>query len=145
MKILLRFAFIILISSFSSCEIGPQAIEYGNDQCASCKMMISDARFGAELVTLKGRIYKYDAIECMVEHVVKTEEEFAYYMVTDFTDPGKLIDAKTASFLISENRPSPMGAFLSAYQSKAPLNEFQDAKDLKFNWAALVKHFKELY
>ncbi len=102
---------------FASCGVKPKPINYNEDQCHACKMIISDSRFGAELVTKKGKIYKYDAIECMVPVIrSNSEDDYAYIMVTDFHKPGKLIDATSATYLQSENLPSPMGGCLSAYK-----------------------------
>jgi copper chaperone NosL len=104
----------------TACEVSPSAIEYDADQCNACKMTISNHRFGSELVTTKGKIYKYDAIECLMPVLKKNgEDHYAYVLVTDCNEPGTLIDARTSTFLVSENLPSPMGGYLSAYSSEA--------------------------
>src|SRR5690606_23270005 len=48
---------------------GPKPINYGKDQCAHCKMTVSDARFGCQLVTAKGRAYHFDDVQCLVAFV----------------------------------------------------------------------------
>ena len=53
----------------SSCTIEPQPITYGLEACSSCKMTIVDPRFASEIVTRKGKVFKYDAIECMLHDV----------------------------------------------------------------------------
>jgi len=79
-------------------------------------MKISDVRFGAEMVTRKGKIYKYDSAECLVRNYIEqTNPDYAFILVTDYARPQTLIDAKTATFFISENQNSPMGGNLSAY------------------------------
>lgn len=79
-------------------------------------MTIVDRQHGAELVTTKGRVYKFDAIECMVHYLQQEgEEQFALFLVNDYLAAGELVDARTATFLISPAIPSPMGAFLSAF------------------------------
>lgn len=124
-----------------SCSVGPSTIAYNEDQCASCKMLISDHRFGAELVTKKGRIYKYDAIECMVQTLEKkSEDEYAYIMVTDYHHPGQLINAKDAKYIISEERPSPMGAFLSAYASETKIENLNnETTSSALDWNQMTK------
>ena len=108
-----------LLINFLSCAIEPVPIEYGADQCKACKMMIADQRFGAELITQKGKVYKYDALECLLE-VVQREgvDQFKYVLTVDFENPKTLMDAKSSYFLISPALPSPMGANLSSYNSK---------------------------
>lgn len=116
MKHLIILSIILSVSLFS-CQINPEPINYNHEECAFCKMKISDIRFGAEMVTSKGKIYKYDSAECLVQtYLNKDASEYAYVLVTDYINPRALIDAKTATFLISENQPSPMGGNLSAYQ-----------------------------
>lgn len=81
-------------------------------------MIISDPRFGAELVTSKGKIFKFDSVECLLNEVgEKGEEHYAHILVTDFTQPEKFIEATSAAYLISDRISSPMGANLSAYRT----------------------------
>jgi len=104
--------------------------------------MISDTRFGAELVTRKGKIYKFDAIECLIPELVKKGEEmYEFVLVTDFHQPKELIDARSAWYLISKNLPSPMGGFLSAYHSKSAAEAalLESGGEL-MNWEALKNH-----
>lgn len=109
-----------------SCTINPTPISYGEDQCHFCKMIISDKQFGAELVTTKGKVYKYDAIECLVPELIKEgEEKYKFILVTNYTNPGELINAKTSSFLISKNLPSPMGGNLSAHSNPELVKDLQ--------------------
>lgn len=108
--------FILSTMLLFACTSGPQPIRYGEDACNYCKMTIVDQQHSAEAVTLKGKVYKFDAIECLVHYVTPLEEStFSHLLVADFDKPGTLIDAKTSSYLISPNLPSPMGAFLNAF------------------------------
>ena len=110
---------ITILFSLTSCDIKPVPINYNQDECAFCKMKISDVRFGAEMVTSKGKIYKYDSAECLVRtYIENNNPDYKFVMVTDYTRPQTLIDASTATYLISENQPSPMGGNLSAYEHK---------------------------
>lgn len=98
-----------------SCKVEPQTIEYGKDQCNFCSMNIVDKIHAAQYVTKKGKQFKFDAIECMVNNLsAKNEGEIAILLVANFDKPGEMIDAKTASYLISKEIKSPMGANLSA-------------------------------
>jgi len=63
--------FFLLLLLFAGCRPkGPVAIEYGQDICAFCKMIIADPRFGAEVITKTGKVYKFDSVECMVAHIM---------------------------------------------------------------------------
>ena len=85
---------VILSCTLTACTVEPQPINYGTDGCHYCKMTIVDNQHAAQLVTEKGRAYKYDAIECMMNHLNKWNlPPVQYYLVTDYGSPGMLIDA----------------------------------------------------
>jgi len=104
------------------CSKGPQAIAYGTEACTHCMMTISDDRYGTEIVSTKGRAYKFDSIECMVKAVNDGEKitagDAARYYVADYAEHGKLLPAETATFLVSEKLPSPMGENLTAFAER---------------------------
>jgi len=91
-------------------------------------MEIVDEKFGAEIVTNKGKIFKFDSGECMINFVnngkIKREEVKSFWIVNT-AQPKQLIDATKAFYLHSQNYPSPMGAFLSAFETEDQLKQFQ--------------------
>ena len=101
----------------SSCRIEAEEIQYGHDQCSFCKMNIVDKAHSAQYVTNKGKQHKFDAIECMIRDLDKVENEPAISLVADYGKPGTMIAAAEASYIISPNIKSPMGANLSAVSS----------------------------
>ncbi len=123
-----KYSLFVLIFSlflFSSCKVEPKEINYGNDHCDFCDMTVVDKTHAAQYVTKKGKAYMFDAIECMVNelHRDNSEEIMSFLLVADYANPGSLIDAKTATYLISEKIKSPMGANLSAFSSKETAKE----------------------
>jgi copper chaperone NosL len=104
-------------------------------------MTIIDKPFAAELVNTKGKAYKFDAIECMAAYLAgKEETEFVFQLVKDFNLPEDWIDAKSAYFLISNQLPSPMGAYLSAYKDKSAAESMQQQKGgAVYNWTEVKK------
>ena len=115
---------VLALALLSSCEIKPQEIAYGQDACEFCRMTIVDRQHSAELVTVKGKAFKYDAIECMMNHLDEWDHpEVKYHLVADYSNPGVLIDAKNAHYVITEAIPSPMGRFLSAFESESARDE----------------------
>ncbi len=134
---------ISLLAMCTACNTDPRPIEYGIDQCHACKMIIADERFGSELVTTKGKIYKFDAIECLIPTYQKNDaSEYAHILVSAYNEPGQMIDANSAIFLISEMVPSPMGRYLSAYSSKnAAKSQVLTKEDALYNWTGLQKEF----
>ena len=60
---------VLIISLLSACTPAPKPIEYGSDMCHYCKMTIMDKQHAAELVTDKGKVFPFDAIECMIHYL----------------------------------------------------------------------------
>ena len=144
------FLLAIFAASISSCSVEPEEIKYGKDECKYCKMTIVDEKFGAELVTKKGKVYKFDAIECMFDYMYDLDadnsEDFAFYLVNRFTSPKKLHDATSSHYLISETFPSPMGGNLSAYSSQSEAKEkLGNNLGELYNWKEINHFFKSRY
>lgn len=139
------FLLLSMLWLISSCTPTPEPIEYGSDMCDFCKMSIVDSQHGAELVTTKGKVYKFDAIECLIGYSKeKKDTQYAFELVNDYSSPKELIEAKQSTFLISENLSSPMGANLTAFGSKKNAEEMLKAKGGKlFTWSELNAHFKK--
>jgi len=133
-------SFLLLSLGFSSCSIEPKPIEYGNDHCHYCDMTVVDKAHSAEYTTKKGKSFTYDAIECLVNDINEEDNEstMAFILVADFSNPGNLVDARAATFLISEKIKSPMGANLSAFKSKDIAKEHQSTYNGElYSWAEL--------
>ncbi len=85
-------------------------------------MMIIDQKFGAELLTRKGKAYKFDSIECLLGFYSQSqtvpEGQVHSLWITPFDAPGQLIPAESAAYLQSEKLPSPMGMNLSGFASR---------------------------
>ncbi len=123
-----------------SCKVEPKEINYGQDHCAHCDMTVVDKSHASEYVTKKGKAYMFDAVECMVMKINKDQNEdlMEYVLVADYANPGDLIDAKIATFLISEKIKSPMGANLSAFSSKETAEKFlQENGGKLYTWDQL--------
>jgi copper chaperone NosL len=131
-KILSALAVIVFVTG---CSIEPEPINFGKDHCVYCKMTISDPKYGAELVTEKGRIYKFDAIECMLPYMKENAEtEFGYTMAVAYDAPEKLQNVDSLYFVKDEHFKSPMGKNLAAFVKKP--QEFES-----LNWPQLKDNF----
>lgn len=116
--------FISLISLFTvlliSCQKGPVPINYGTDLCSLCRMKIMDNKFGSEVITKKGRAYKFDSDECLIGYLntgIIKPGQINQLLVIDYLNPGNFIEAEKAFFLHSENVPSPMGGNITSFKS----------------------------
>lgn len=89
----------------------PEPILYNVDACATCRMQITDPRFGAALLTRRGKTIKFDAIECMRDYYKQAANanDVASVWVSDFRHPGTMLDANTARFVDLGPGRAPMG------------------------------------
>ena len=113
-----------LTLSLSGCNTDPQPIRIGQDNCDFCKMTISDNRFGAEIVTKKSKVYKFDDEHCIMAFIhAKTvaQDEIAGIYFTDFNSPHELINAEHAYFLQSPSLKSPMNGNIAAFSQEDSL------------------------
>lgn len=145
---MIRKTLILLSLVLSSCQVSERPIDYGADECDYCKMIIMDQRYGSELVTDKGKVYTFDAVECLIEYLQYNGEiadAAKFLLVTPYPDPNQLIDARTATYLVSEQMPSPMGAYLSAFTDREKAAAFQSTKGgVLYTWEEIYKDFKSI-
>lgn len=143
MRTLLFFAYAGLLLA---CTAQPEPIRYGSDMCHTCKMTIMDRKHGGEVVTRKGKIYKFDDINCMVNFLNSgylEEREISHRLVTDYAQPGILIDATQAFYLKSEEIRSPMASRLAAFQSEERMEEYKKQLNaIYLTWGEVVTQFK---
>lgn len=105
---------------FIGCSHEPEPIDYGKDVCTYCKMSIVEKQFGTELITKKGKLEKFDSIECLAAFLQSgliNGEDVHSCWITDYYHPGSFLDAYQSFYLHSENLRSPMGEFLSGYSN----------------------------
>lgn len=120
MKTLRHLILIPAITIFMiSCNSNPDPIRYGEESCSFCEMTIVSQAHSAQAVSTKGKQFKYDAIECMVNDVIQKETEMAVKQVANFHQPGEMIEVQNARFIINDSINSPMGANLAAVKRQA--------------------------
>lgn len=122
------FFFTLIILILSGCARQPEPIEYGNDVCDFCRMNITDNKFAAELITKKGKVYKFDSIECLFQfkqNAIEDKDNIHSEWVNDFSNPGVLINLKSSFFLKSDVFRSPMGMNVLSFSSEEKLNEIK--------------------
>lgn len=132
----------VLLFGFLACSTEQEAvpIAFGKDQCAFCKMTISNPKFGAELITDKGRILKYDAVECLVNHLYDDAPKYQKLYAVPYDKPKELQAVEELHFLISPDFRSPMGANLAAFVNKKNIDEKYHAQLI--DWQTLVQSFE---
>jgi copper chaperone NosL len=149
-KTFTRFPKVVLILGLmlvllAGCQVKPEPIAYGSDACHFCRMTIVDQQHGAEMVTRKGKVFKFDAVECLLNHLKEVDDQtVALYLVNTYTQPGELKDATGAAYLVSEAIPSPMGDFLTAFEKEMDaLDAVEKHGGDVYSWAEIRNRFNQ--
>jgi len=118
--------FMAMLVFVLACTVKSKPINYGQEHCYHCEMTIVDQNHAALYLTKKGKQYNFDAVECLIGSLKKTDQtQIAEIKVSQFGHPKQLIAASKATYLVSKGIKSPMGANLSAFGS---LEEAQKAQ-----------------
>lgn len=116
----------ITLLTFISCGSNePKPIKINSDSCDFCKMTIANGKFGAELITKKGRYYMFDDLACMVKFAKSnTSIPYQSFFVNDYLQDNTLIPAETAHFIKGGKINSPMRGNMAAFSSAKEQTEF---------------------
>ncbi len=135
--------FTLCLLFMGSCSIEPEKINFGSDACHFCKMTIVDQQHAAQFVTKKGKQFKFDAIECMLNEMSENEiSNIAIYRVSDYGFPQSTTNAENAIYLISPDIKSPMGANLSAFSEKEGAQKFvKTDNDKLYTWPEIKEKY----
>lgn len=133
----------LIALSLGSCSTAPQPIRIGQDNCDFCKMTISDQRFGAEIVTKKSKIYKFDDEHCIIGFLNSkklAQADIAGIYFTNFSSPHDLLKAEQAHFLQSPALKSPMNGNIAAFSNEDSMAKiFSQLNGNKITWEEMQK------
>jgi copper chaperone NosL len=98
-----------LVLAVAACESADAALEpaWGKTACSACAMLVSDKRFAAELVTLKGDHLFFDDPGCMASYLAEHGGRALHAWVR--ATSGNWVDAKTARFKAGAKTPMDYG------------------------------------
>ncbi|MCA9830319.1 MAG: nitrous oxide reductase accessory protein NosL [Dehalococcoidia bacterium] len=97
-----------------SAPTGDPVVRYGKENCARCRMTISDARFAAAWREPGGKEKHFDDIGCMV--LLQRDNgvpETTQFWVNDY-ETETWLDAASASYVLSKAIDSPMAYGIAA-------------------------------
>lgn len=110
-------------------DTSPPQIAYGQQECDHCRMIISEERFAAALVTNYtdgARKLAFDDVGCLLDwmsaHHGQQAGDVPY--VHDFTTKAWL-DARNAAYVRCDKLQSPMASNLAAFSGVAGAEEIQ--------------------
>lgn len=115
----------VLLIFLVGCNDGPVPIRFGQDNCDQCKMIIMDKNFGGELISSKGKIYRFDDLRCIVDFINSGKADKAtseiYFLV--YNGDGSFIKSDSALLMKSDAFRSPMGGNTAAFKDAASREE----------------------
>jgi copper chaperone NosL len=130
-----------LLFFLSSCNTKPEPFQVGKDVCHFCKMGISDTRFGGEIITKKGKIYKFDDLHCLISFLRaggEAEKNISQTVIINFEKPNEFIPASSTTFVVTSELKSPMGANAAGFINKAAADNYASHKQAEIiNWQQL--------
>ncbi len=132
---------LILLLSISCTTKEADPIKLNSDGCDFCKMKIADGKFGAELITIKGRIYKFDDMHCMINyHKENLTTNIQSFYIHDFNQNNVLIPAENAFYVKGGEISSPMRGNIIAVKTEEEAKKIA----LKYNanpisWSEIIK------
>jgi copper chaperone NosL len=145
LKTTLKTAFIVNPLLFlMSCSSEIEPIDYGKEACQFCKMTIVDARFGTEIITKKGKVYKFDDLHCLVHYMKENkinEADLAHIVVADFKNEGSFLPVYQAYFVKSDQFKSPMRGDIAAFKSEDVADKAKPNNAQIVSWASVFGNF----
>jgi copper chaperone NosL len=137
---------VLLTVTFTSCSTKPEAFQIGKDACYFCKMNISDTRFGGELITKKGKVYKFDDLHCLTSFLqmgAVQENEISNIYTIDYNKPNTFLNVHDASFVVGPEVKSPMGSNAAGFESKPLAESFSSNGQVEIlEWIPLQSKLK---
>ena len=114
----------------------PVPVTLGEDACAGCKMIVSDARFGAQLIERSGKVEQFDDLGCLLQrHRRESLEPEGIFVRT--WPAGAWIRGDQAWLLSARDVPSPMGygfaAFVDEQSARAEAARHHGSSVLSFS------------
>jgi copper chaperone NosL len=136
-------AVLLLPVLLNSCEAKPEAIVAGKDICYFCKMGITDAKYAGEILTKKGKAFKFDDAHCLLAFIKANMLEAAEIKdiyLADFSDGHSLLKVNDAFLLQSDAIRGPMNGNVIAFKQQDSLQKMAaQLHGSEITWNALTK------
>ncbi|MBN8667039.1 MAG: nitrous oxide reductase accessory protein NosL [Chitinophagales bacterium] len=124
-----------------SCQVKPRPIQVGKDNCDLCRMTIMDPKFGAEIVTNKGKTYVFDDMICLYRFSrsgIINPTDISLKVVVDYDQTGSFVEIDKAWFRMGPDVNSPMGSHVAGYANQTAAAKKGTGEGIRIlNWKDL--------
>ena len=135
-------SYFLLFTLLISCgKKEAEPIKLNTDGCEFCKMKIADGKFGAEVITIKGRIYKFDDVHCMVNYQKENPNpKIRSFYIHDYKQNNILIPAETAFYVKGGEINSPMRGNTIAVKNNEEAKQMAEKYNANpISWEEIIK------
>jgi copper chaperone NosL len=114
--------------------------------CAYCDGVTVEARFGGQLTTVEGDVYRFMSVECLAGFLLEGRvpaERIVALEVVDYSHGERLIDATTAHYVRMQFERSPNGLDLAAVATErvaGTLHYFHGGE--RMDWARVLDYVR---
>lgn len=117
------FALGVVLTGCAASRIEPEDI-FPEDNCAQCRMVVSDEQFASEIIDEHGEAYKFDDINCMLKFRTKRNDVkiVATYLKDYETREWTPYERGT---IVETSIETPMGSGKVAFADAIKAREFQ--------------------
>ena len=102
-----------------------------------------DSRFGAAILTKKGKTFHFDDVNCLADYIKKenlAQDKIQGMYVADFSYYPTLIPAEKAFYLLGGTIKSPMASGVACFATKEGRESAQKKMGgVAINWGEVVK------
>ena len=132
---------LFLFSFVNSClvhKLAPEEVYINEDSCAFCKMLISDIRFSAQLLSPEQETKKFDDVVCLLNYLATQSQSGEEAIYVHLFQQKGWTKAQSATYLVSENISTPMGSGICAFLDRG------EAEYAKETYGGRILTWKEL-
>ncbi len=98
---------------------GPKEVRWDRDFCESCRMLLSDRHYAAQILDAKGKYHLFDDPgEMLLAFATKYKKDSAAKLYVTDSKSGKWLDARSASY--TSGHLTPMGFGYGANEKPQP-------------------------
>ena len=129
---------LFLLVFLLSCNVTPEPMRYGTDLCYTCKMTIMEKGYASQIVSKKGRVYKFDDLGCMIQMMKSgalDRSELAHILTIKYGTDQDLMEVGQAVYATGDKIKSPMNFNIAAFAKKEEIpSVLQDSSLHIYSW-----------